>query len=303
MAVVFPYPLPASGYPQAPYVQADLDVLKVAVDAINTAGIVTSIAGTTNQVVASAATGAVTLSLPQSIAAASTPTFASMTLTATTNQLVLGTTRTVTFTAPTPATSSRVVTFPDLIGDYSVVGTIGTQTIGGLKTFSSDTTFSGAVVCSVGAVGTPSVSFGSGNGIYRPAANQIGFATNSKQAVLISSVTGADATTSIPLHVQSGIVGTDFSSQTTTAIAGVATTIITIGDAAILFVVGSTAGGADLFTDMVFAGDNAPSVISSHTNNGAPSVRTYSNAGGNVKLAMSAGTYTTNVLAFDIARR
>lgn len=53
------------------------------------------------------------------------------------NQLVLGVTRTVTLTAPTPATSSRVVTFPDLVGDYSLVGTIGTQTIGGTKTFSS----------------------------------------------------------------------------------------------------------------------------------------------------------------------
>lgn len=42
---------------------------------------VTSITGTTNQVIASAATGAVTLSLPQDIATGSTPTFAGMTLT------------------------------------------------------------------------------------------------------------------------------------------------------------------------------------------------------------------------------
>lgn len=40
------------------------------------AGIVTSITGTANQVIASAATGAVTLSLPQSIATSSTPQFA-----------------------------------------------------------------------------------------------------------------------------------------------------------------------------------------------------------------------------------
>lgn len=42
---------------------------------------VTSITGTTNQVIASAATGAVTLSLPQNIATGSTPTFGGMTLT------------------------------------------------------------------------------------------------------------------------------------------------------------------------------------------------------------------------------
>lgn len=59
----------------------------------------------------------------------------SIVLVATSNQLVLGTTRTVTITAPTPATSSRVVTLPDLAGDYSVVGTIAAQSIGGVKTF------------------------------------------------------------------------------------------------------------------------------------------------------------------------
>jgi hypothetical protein len=44
-------------------------------------GGVTSITGTANQVVASASTGAVTLSLPQSIATASSPTFTNLTTT------------------------------------------------------------------------------------------------------------------------------------------------------------------------------------------------------------------------------
>lgn len=46
-----------------------------------TDGTVASITGTANQVIASAATGAVTLSLPQSIATTSSPTFAALTLT------------------------------------------------------------------------------------------------------------------------------------------------------------------------------------------------------------------------------
>lgn len=59
-------------------------------------------------------------------------------ITATTNQLVLsGPTRTATITAPQPATSSRTYTFPDLSGNYDVVGTIGTQSIGGSKTLTS----------------------------------------------------------------------------------------------------------------------------------------------------------------------
>ncbi len=97
----------------------------------------TTLTGTANQVVVTNGAGSITLSTPQSIDVAATPTFASLTLTSVTNQLILGTTRTVTVSAPTPASSSRVFTIPDLGGDYSVVGTIGTQTIAGAKTFSS----------------------------------------------------------------------------------------------------------------------------------------------------------------------
>ncbi len=64
-----------------------------------------------------------------------TVTTPNIAITDTTNQLVIGTTRTVTLTVPTPATSSRTVTLPDLVGNYSIVGTIGTQTISGTKTF------------------------------------------------------------------------------------------------------------------------------------------------------------------------
>lgn len=67
-------------------------------------------------------------------------TIGSFISTATTNQLVLGTTRTVTVSAPTPASASRTVTLPDLSADYSVLGTVGTQTITGAKTFSAITT-------------------------------------------------------------------------------------------------------------------------------------------------------------------
>lgn len=83
---------------------------------INNTG-VTSAVGTSNQVNVSGATGAVTFSTPQNIHTAATPTFASETLTATSNQLILGTTRTVTITAPTPATSSRTHTIPDIGGN------------------------------------------------------------------------------------------------------------------------------------------------------------------------------------------
>jgi len=76
-----------------------------------------------------------------------TQTFAAVTLTGvltgvnaifsgTTNQIVLGTTNTVTITSPAPA-ASRVYTIPDVLGAASFVMTAGAQTIAGVKTFSS----------------------------------------------------------------------------------------------------------------------------------------------------------------------
>jgi len=61
----------------------------------------------------------------------------SLTIPTTTNQLVLGTTRTVTISAVTPATASRTYTMPDAGADASFVMTASAQTIGGVKTFSS----------------------------------------------------------------------------------------------------------------------------------------------------------------------
>jgi hypothetical protein len=96
-----------------------------------------ALTGTSNQIVITdnGANSTVVLSTPQNIHSGATPTFASLSLTATSNQLVLGTTRTATLTAPTPASASRTYTFPDQTGDYSVVASIGTQTVSGTKTF------------------------------------------------------------------------------------------------------------------------------------------------------------------------
>jgi hypothetical protein len=64
-----------------------------------------------------------------------------LTISATTNQLVLGTTNTTTITSPAP-TASRVYTIPDAGTTASFVMTAANQTIAGNKTFSAATTFS-----------------------------------------------------------------------------------------------------------------------------------------------------------------
>jgi hypothetical protein len=106
---------------------------------------VLSIAGTANEITASAATGNVTLSVPAtfiapgSIAATSTLSGTAGTLTATTNQLVLGTTHTTTLTATAPS-ASRVYTIPDAGGSANVVLDTGNYTIGGTWSFSNSIT-------------------------------------------------------------------------------------------------------------------------------------------------------------------
>jgi hypothetical protein len=65
------------------------------------------------------------------------PAAVNVTLKATSNQISFGTTRTVTITAPTPASSSRVWTIPDITADGTFASLNGTQTFSGAKTFST----------------------------------------------------------------------------------------------------------------------------------------------------------------------
>jgi hypothetical protein len=79
-----------------------------------------SLAGTTNQVTVTNGAGSITLSTPQNIHTAAAPTFASQTLTATTNQLTMGTTNTVTISASAPS-ASRVYTLHDAGANANVI--------------------------------------------------------------------------------------------------------------------------------------------------------------------------------------
>lgn len=66
----------------------------------------------------------------------------SLDISSTSNQIVLGTTRTVTISAGTPATSSRTWTIPDISGNGTFAALEGTQIFSGSKTFSAAVTIS-----------------------------------------------------------------------------------------------------------------------------------------------------------------
>lgn len=109
---------------------------------------------------------------------------AALTISPTTNQLVLGTTRTVTITAPTPATTSRTVTIPDLSASYSIVGTEGNQTINGIKTLGS------GLLAASGSAGTPGYGFSATSGVgmfYNSGAACLSFSNSSTEALQLTS--------------------------------------------------------------------------------------------------------------------
>lgn len=173
------------------------------------AGPVLSITGTANQIIASAATGAVTLSTPQNIGTASSPTFDHLTLSKTTLQLILGTTNTTSITATAPA-ASRVYTLPDAggaaniildAGNYTVTGTwtgvtlvtpaLGTPTAGVLSNCTGLPAASITGTLGVTHGGTGLASFTQGDLIYSSASNTLLALAKSASATRYLSNTGS----------------------------------------------------------------------------------------------------------------
>lgn len=151
---------------------------------------VTSVSGTANQINSTGGTTPV-LSLSSTLIIPGT-----FTIPAVTNQIILGTTNTVTLTSPAPA-ASRVYTIPDVLGAASFVMTAGAQSIAGVKTFTGGAggiTMSGSTI----AMGTGAIT-GSGNITFSPTtAGIVGTTTNDAAATgnvgqYISSVAGGTA--------------------------------------------------------------------------------------------------------------
>lgn len=101
--------------------------------------IAASLTGTADQVNIATGAGSITLSLPQSIATTSSPTFTSLNLTHNTAPLILNSDGGVDALTLNPGTgaAARTYSFPDVGASASFVMTEGSQTVNGSKSFSS----------------------------------------------------------------------------------------------------------------------------------------------------------------------
>lgn len=207
---------------------------------------VTSLSGTANQISASSSTGAVTLSLPQSIGTSSSPTFSTLNLSGTTNQLVLGTTNTITITSTAPA-SSKIATIPNLTSDDEFVfknqsqsltnktisaasNTIsnltnsnlsGSASITNANLANSTITFAGDSSSSTTALGATRTVAGAG--IITTAVSGGTLTVTGTEADTLSSVTGRGASTSTQVALNGGLTTSSINGLTITTTTGTLT--------------------------------------------------------------------------------
>jgi len=146
-------------------------------------------------------------------------------------------------------------------------------------------------------------------GFFAPASGSLAVSLDSAKAVEWTSAGTADATLYQPqqLFGGAGSTATGLNRFTNTAIVSSAKQIMGTDVANFVLVHGSDAGGGDAFLDIVLAGflsGNTPTVVSSHTLNGTPAVRTYTvPSNGVLSVSLASGTYTTNTQSIGLNAR
>lgn len=134
-----------------------------------------------------------------------TVTAPALVVTNTTNQLVLGTTRTVTITAPTPATTSRTWTLPDLSTSPTFAALEAAQTFSGAKTFSSALTISASSGNTL-VVNTNDLVVDSTN-------HRVGIGTASPASILDIAAGAAELRTTLTSTANSGAILWDLNTK------------------------------------------------------------------------------------------
>jgi hypothetical protein len=212
----------------------------------------------------------------------------------------------------TNATTSSITSFNNITG-YSASGATGTTSTNLVFSTSPSVTtptFVGDVPLSTGNI----VFSTSGKGLSDSASTQQVFVSTAGTGFGVATPAGyktstqvntTDAALSRHYRMKSGggTAEAVMCTETTTAIT-TAKRIAGLETASFIIVRGSD-GASNEFMDLLVSGNNAvsPTVISSTTTSGTPSVRVYTISSFNLNLAMASGTYSTNVMWFSLSAR
>lgn len=163
-----------------------------------------------------------------------------------------------------------------------------------------------------GSVSLPTLSFSNDQdtGFYRVGANQLGVAVGAAQSAQFNISGATDGTTYTPLLLFAGNQfggggaqnSSSFQVRTT---ASVSTTATTIGgtEYGIAVISGATAGGANIFTDLVIMHYSQNATVVASKNSNSPAARTYSLSGDQLQLAMASGTYNISYMLWKTPLR
>lgn len=195
-------------------------------------GAVTSITGTANQIIASSPSGAVTLSTPQDIATTSSPTFASLTLTAPLSVANGGTgTTTSTGSGSVVLSTSPTLTTPTLNSANLITPALGTPSSGTLTNcvgLPIDAGTTGTLPVLRGGTGT-TTSTGTGSVVLSNSPTLVTPDLGTPSAATLTNATGLpiDAGTTGTLPVTRGGTGTTTSTGSGSVVLSTSPTLVT----------------------------------------------------------------------------
>ena len=186
-------------------------------------------------------------------------------------------------------------------------GDIGTPSAGVVTnlTGTASININGTVGATTKNTGAFTTLSSTGNASFATSSGNVGMGTAGVAGyVLTTQSSTSDASLSRHHKANSGggTANATECTQTTTGVAA-STVIAGIEDASFILVRGSDGAGNEFMDELISTNSGTPTVLHSVTLSGVPSVRVYTIASFNLKLAMASGTYSTNVMWFQMTAR
>ena len=156
-----------------------------------------------------------------------------------------------------------------------------------------------------GTAASPALSFSldTDTGMYRSGSNQLSISAGGAQVAQFNATGSSDGVHYQPVtwfggqSFGGGIASAGIFMRSTASVSTTPTTI-TGTEYGFIIVNGATAGGANIFTDLLLSHYSQPPTLVSAKNSNSPAARTYTNSGDQLQLAMASGTYNISVTFF-----